>query len=206
MKFLESCLVSPPRNMHAIIFHVDIFSHVSSRSLQWSGPYNGLVVPYNGLVLTIVWSFLTMVWSFLTMVWSFLTMVWSLQWSGRSLQWCLNMQQFFHIFAKHLQNMRRAMARANHPDKNPHPQARSAFIAGQAAYERLVSGAAGSQGPQVLRIVIEPGLHKISCICRVGQNHIYSPYMTVYLVIFCRKYRTYTVYIWLWPTLCIQVK
>jgi len=41
------------------------------------------------------------------------------------------------------------MARANHPDKNPLPQAKAAFLAGQAAYERLLTGAAGGQGPQV---------------------------------------------------------
>jgi hypothetical protein len=43
----------------------------------------------------------------------------------------------------------RNMARANHPDKNPRPEARATFLAGQAAYERLVSGSSGDQGPQV---------------------------------------------------------
>ena len=33
-------------------------------------------------------------------------------------------------------------------------------------------------------------------ITRVGQNHIYTPYMTVYLVVFLPKYRIYTVYIY----------
>jgi len=32
-------------------------------------------------------------------------------------------------------------------------------------------------------------------LCRVGQNRIYTPHMTVYLVIPCQKYRIYTVYI-----------
>jgi len=36
-------------------------------------------------------------------------------------------------------------------------------------------------------------------IPRVGQNHIYAPYMTVY----SQKYRIYTVFVWFWPTLCI---
>jgi hypothetical protein len=36
------------------------------------------------------------------------------------------------------------------------------------------------------------------CISRVGQNRIYLPYMTVYLVISLQKYRIYTVYIWFW--------
>jgi len=36
---------------------------------------------------------------------------------------------------------------------------------------------------------------------RVGQNRVYTPYMTVYLVVFLPKYRVYTVYIWFWPTL-----
>ena len=36
--------------------------------------------------------------------------------------------------------------------------------------------------------------------CRVGQNCIYTPYMTVYLVISLPKI-PYTVYIWFWPTL-----
>ena len=43
---------------------------------------------------------------------------------------------------------------------------------------------------------------------RVGQNCIYAPYMTVYLVISLPTYRIYTVYIWFWPTLaksCIHV-
>ena len=41
------------------------------------------------------------------------------------------------------------------------------------------------------------------CMCRVGQNCIYTPYMTVYLVISLPKYRIYTVYIWFWSTLCM---
>ena len=40
---------------------------------------------------------------------------------------------------------------------------------------------------------------------RVGQNRIYMPYMTVYLVISCPKYRIYTVYIWFWPTLLLTL-
>jgi len=32
-------------------------------------------------------------------------------------------------------------------------------------------------------------------MCRVGQNRIYTPYMTVYLVIFLPNYRIYTEYI-----------
>jgi len=35
---------------------------------------------------------------------------------------------------------------------------------------------------------------------RVGQNRMYTPYMTVYFVISLQKYRIYTVYIWFWPT------
>jgi hypothetical protein len=34
------------------------------------------------------------------------------------------------------------------------------------------------------------------CICRVGQNRIHTPYMTVYLMISLPKYRRYTVYIY----------
>ena len=33
-------------------------------------------------------------------------------------------------------------------------------------------------------------------MCRVGQNRIYTPYMTVYLVIPCQKDRMCTVYIY----------
>jgi len=41
-------------------------------------------------------------------------------------------------------------------------------------------------------------LHK----SRVGQNRIYTPYMTVYFVISLPKTPyIYTVYIWFWPTL-----
>ena len=46
-------------------------------------------------------------------------------------------------------------------------------------------------------------LLKIPYIYRVGQNRIYIPYMTVYMVISLPKYRICTVYIWLWPTLRI---
>jgi len=35
-------------------------------------------------------------------------------------------------------------------------------------------------------------------ICRVGQNRVHTPYMTVYFVIFDQKYRVYTVYMWSW--------
>jgi len=39
-------------------------------------------------------------------------------------------------------------------------------------------------------------------MCRVGQNRIYSPHVTVYLVISLPKIPCiYTVYIWFWPTL-----
>jgi hypothetical protein len=40
-------------------------------------------------------------------------------------------------------------------------------------------------------------------IYKVGQNRIYTPYMTVYLVNFYQKYHIYTVYIWFWPTVYI---
>jgi hypothetical protein len=40
-------------------------------------------------------------------------------------------------------------------------------------------------------------------IFRVGQNRIFTPYMTVYLVFPCKKYRIYTVHIWFWPPLAI---
>jgi hypothetical protein len=40
----------------------------------------------------------------------------------------------------------------------------------------------------------------------VGQNRIYTPYMTVYLVISSQKYCTYTVYIGFWPTPLVCVK
>jgi len=40
-------------------------------------------------------------------------------------------------------------------------------------------------------------------IFRVGHNRIYTPYMTVYLVISCQKNRIHTVYIWFWPTLVL---
>jgi len=44
---------------------------------------------------------------------------------------------------------------------------------------------------------------------RVGQNRVRTLYMTIYWVIFLRntiytpytKYHTYTVYVWIWPTL-----
>ena len=36
---------------------------------------------------------------------------------------------------------------------------------------------------------------------RVGQNRIYTPYMTVYLVVSLPKYRICTVVKWFWPTL-----
>jgi hypothetical protein len=43
-------------------------------------------------------------------------------------------------------------------------------------------------------------------ICEVGQNRISAPYMTVYLVIFLPEYRKYTVYIWFWPALRMNIK
>jgi hypothetical protein len=33
-------------------------------------------------------------------------------------------------------------------------------------------------------------------MCRVGQNRIYAPYMTVYWDIPCQKFRIYTIYIY----------
>ena len=47
--------------------------------------------------------------------------------------------------------------------------------------------------------------HVLHITFRVGQNRIYTPYMTVYLVIPCQKHRMYTVYKWFWPTLCIHI-
>ena len=41
-------------------------------------------------------------------------------------------------------------------------------------------------------------------IYRVGQNRIFTPYMTLFLVLSLPKYRIYTVYIWFWPTLCMH--
>jgi len=41
----------------------------------------------------------------------------------------------------------------------------------------------------------------VNVIVRVGQNRIYTPYMTVCMVISLPKYRIHTVYIWFWPTL-----
>jgi hypothetical protein len=38
-------------------------------------------------------------------------------------------------------------------------------------------------------------------VCRVGQNRMYIPYITVFLMISLPKYRIYTVHIWFWPTL-----
>ena len=40
--------------------------------------------------------------------------------------------------------------------------------------------------------------HSQGLICWVGQNHIYTLYMTVYLVIPCQKYRIYTAYIYIY--------
>jgi hypothetical protein len=49
-------------------------------------------------------------------------------------------------------------------------------------------------------------------VCRVGQNRIYTPYMTVYLVDSLQKipymHRIYIyiyIYIWFWPTLQVCV-
>jgi hypothetical protein len=43
-----------------------------------------------------------------------------------------------------------------------------------------------------------------NCIYWVGQNRIYAPYMTVYLVISLPKIPyIHRIYIWIWPTLCI---
>jgi hypothetical protein len=44
-------------------------------------------------------------------------------------------------------------------------------------------------------------------ICRVGQNHIYTTYMIVYMVISLpRMPCTHCIYIWFWPTLRICKK
>ena len=37
-------------------------------------------------------------------------------------------------------------------------------------------------------------------LCRVGQNRVYTPYITVCLMKSLQKNRIYTVYIWFWPT------
>eukprot|EP00983_Pelagomonas_calceolata_P095025 1157956-Pelagomonas_calceolata.AAC.7 len=73
----------------------------------------------------------------------------------------------------HLPCLPRAMARANHPDKNPLPQARAAFLAGQAAYERLLSGAAGGQGPQKFPGPAAEQYYK--CSSPFESNQWYSP-------------------------------
>jgi hypothetical protein len=39
---------------------------------------------------------------------------------------------------------------------------------------------------------------------RIGQNRVFTPYMTVHLVISLPKKRIYTVYIWFWQTLHIR--
>ena len=54
-------------------------------------------------------------------------------------------------------------------------------------------------GVQHLMIAKNNGLPEPSytvLMDRVGQNHRYAPYMTVYLVISLPKYRIYTVYIY----------
>jgi len=44
-----------------------------------------------------------------------------------------------------------------------------------------------------------------SLMCRVGQNRIYTPYMTVYMVISLPKIPyTHRTYIWFWPTLLMR--
>ena len=48
-------------------------------------------------------------------------------------------------------------------------------------------------------------VNTLHLITRVGQNRIYTPYMTVHLVISVPKYRIYTVYIWFWPTLLLTL-
>ena len=41
-------------------------------------------------------------------------------------------------------------------------------------------------------------------MCRVGQNRIYTPYLTVYLVISLPKIPyIHRIYIWFWPTLYV---
>jgi len=48
-------------------------------------------------------------------------------------------------------------------------------------------------------------LSLLHIVCRVGQNRIYTPYMTVGHIWWfpCKIYRICTVYIWLWPTLTV---
>jgi hypothetical protein len=41
---------------------------------------------------------------------------------------------------------------------------------------------------------------------RVGQNRMYAPYMTVYLVISLPKIPIHTVNIWFWPTLHMSTR
>ena len=53
--------------------------------------------------------------------------------------------------------------------------------------------------------LLAPGLLQKAHMYRVGQNRIYTPYMTVYLVISLPKYCIYTVYKWFWPTLHMNV-
>jgi len=44
-------------------------------------------------------------------------------------------------------------------------------------------------------------------MCRVNQNRICTPCMTVYLIkIIFTKYRTYTVYKWFWPTVVLNIR
>ncbi|KAG1680438.1 hypothetical protein FOA52_015531 [Chlamydomonas sp. UWO 241] len=55
------------------------------------------------------------------------------------------------------EDMRRAYrvaARKYHPDKNPDPGAREAFLRVQLAYERLQAGTRGGQGPQAWRLAL----------------------------------------------------
>jgi hypothetical protein len=54
----------------------------------------------------------------------------------------------------------------------------------------------------VLFFVLHSKVLETSVTVRVGQNRIYTPYMTVYLMISLQKIPyIHTVYIWFWPTL-----
>ena len=55
------------------------------------------------------------------------------------------------------------------------------------------------QPPMRVHLCLQPR------ICRFGQNHVYAPYMTVYLVVSLPKTPyIHRKYMWFWPTLRIQ--